>query len=212
MSTRAQRWPNMQHQLMHHAALALLCHPYGESLHTVVQAAFVGRRTLADRQTNATCWLKLIVANGRYRSVFEERKAGKISPRPHQATELTKRESMGRLGLTRQTARLVEFSHWNARASARKGPERFKEILIIKLYNQFGACMLIPYIIPSTRSSLGHLKVLQLPNFNHAIMHSPRKENSPKTWRRYQAPFTINSLPNPIDLSRSKLFPDVSQF
>ena len=40
------------------------------------------------------------------------------------------------------------FRNWNARASARKGPERFKEILIIKLYNQLGVCMLIPYIIP----------------------------------------------------------------
>ena len=45
--------------------------------------------------------------------------------------------------------------NWNARASARKGPERFKEILSIKLHNQLGVCMLIPYIIPSTRSSFG---------------------------------------------------------
>ena len=58
----------------------------------------------------------------------------------------------------RQTQRWIkegDYPYWNARASARKGPERFKEILIIKLYNQLGVCMLIPYIITSTRSSFG---------------------------------------------------------
>ena len=55
----------------------------------------------------------------------------------------------------RLSHRDFSYGYWNARASARKGPERFKEILIIKLYNQLGVCMLSPYIIPSTRSSFG---------------------------------------------------------